>query len=196
MPRGKAIVLSEEQIKDMEKLYMDGLRMDEIGEIYSLCTSSIHNIFIRNGINTRPAHTRIGFKHTKEFCDNISRIHKGKIVSDKTRRKISESKRCHYNGLNGYGHVKKHSQGYLQCYVPEHPNARSDGYVMLHTVLMEIHLGRYLNSDEVVHHINGVKDDNSLDNLMLMSRHNHRSYHITVRNKKGGDIYELNHHNR
>jgi hypothetical protein len=36
-----------------------------------------------------------------------------------------------------------------------------------HRVIMEEHIGRSLFSDETIHHINGVRDDNRLDNLEL-----------------------------
>ena len=38
-------------------------------------------------------------------------------------------------------------------------------------------IGRYLKDDEVVHHVNEVKDDNRLANLQLMDRWEHKSLH-------------------
>ena len=46
-----------------------------------------------------------------------------------------------------------------------------------HTLVMERALGRYLLDTEVVHHINRVRDDNRLDNLQLMDRHEHSVMH-------------------
>ena len=42
-----------------------------------------------------------------------------------------------------------------------------------HRALMEQHLGRKLNRDEVVHHINGNKRDNSIENLQVMPLSDH-----------------------
>lgn len=43
--------------------------------------------------------------------------------------------------------------------------------------IMEVHLGRELRSDEIVHHINGDPGDDRLENLQLMSRAEHLEVH-------------------
>jgi hypothetical protein len=62
----------------------------------------------------------------------------------------------------------KKENPYRAVYYPDHPNARSsDGYVAEHTKVMTEHLGRGLYLGENVHHKNGVRHDNRLDNLEL-----------------------------
>lgn len=68
----------------------------------------------------------------------------------------------------------KDKMGYIQIWKPEHPNARMKGYVHEHRLVMSEYLKRPLNSWEFVHHRNGVKDDNRIENLELMTTHNHR----------------------
>ena len=57
--------------------------------------------------------------------------------------------------------------GYVFVFKPEHPAANSVGYVKRSRVVMEEAIGRYLKPEEVMHHINGIRDDDRLENLML-----------------------------
>lgn len=59
--------------------------------------------------------------------------------------------------------------GYVLVYAPDHPNAKQGRYMYEHRLVMEQHLGRYLTSEEVVHHINGDTSDNRIENLQLFA---------------------------
>lgn len=46
-----------------------------------------------------------------------------------------------------------------------------------HRHIMEEYLGRKLNEDEVVHHINQDKKDNRIENLQVMDKKEHARFH-------------------
>jgi len=57
--------------------------------------------------------------------------------------------------------------GYVQKWLPDDPNRSSSGYVYEHRYVMSNHIGRPLRKGENVHHINGVRHDNRIENLEL-----------------------------
>lgn len=72
---------------------------------------------------------------------------------------------------NFKGRIKT-TAGYIMIYMPNHPNSvggRGGIYISEHRLVMEKHLGRYLTRKEVVHHINGIRNDNRIENLILFS---------------------------
>lgn len=57
--------------------------------------------------------------------------------------------------------------GYVTVKAPNHSEARSNGWAREHRKVMSDHLGRPLTRTENVHHKNGIRDDNRIENLEL-----------------------------
>jgi hypothetical protein len=77
------------------------------------------------------------------------------------------------------GRVQK-GDGYIGIWIPEHERADHQGYVYEHTLVIEKHLGRLPGEGEVIHHINGDKQDNRLDNLHLCNTKEHKAAHWSL----------------
>ncbi len=117
-------------------------------------------------------------KHTQETRKKLSEARKkyyaeggkhprqGVKLSEEIKAKIRKSN-SGANNANWKGGRRPTSNGYVWVYAPDHPNKTSQNRVLEHRLVMEKHLGRYLLSHEVVHHINCVRNDNRISNLML-----------------------------
>lgn len=77
---------------------------------------------------------------------------------------------CWRGGKTSWNYKEKiYRNGYAFIWSPNHPRAHHNR-VREHIIVMEKFLGRYLLEHEQVHHINGIRDDNRIENLELWTR--------------------------
>lgn len=71
--------------------------------------------------------------------------------------------------------------GYRLIFIPEYKNTyikdNWNGWIFEHRYIMEIHLGRKLKRQEIIHHIDGNKLNNNISNLKLTTQNNHMKIH-------------------
>jgi hypothetical protein len=135
------------------------------------------------------------------------------IYQSKTResRGLYCSRDCYYESKIGkrtstdtefkIGHIPANfkegnlinSQGYILELCKDHPKANRHGYVQQHRLIVERHIGRYLKNEELIHHIDGNKQNNDISNLYLFeSNSSHAKYHLAERT---GVIEKITHSN-
>jgi hypothetical protein len=73
--------------------------------------------------------------------------------------------------------IKITREGYRLLLVHDFPGASKSGYIMEHRLIMTLCLQRPLYDNEMVHHINGDKTDNSIKNLELTNWGEHTAKH-------------------
>lgn len=87
------------------------------------------------------------------------------------------AKHGQFNGMWIGGQVR-HADGRVLLRAKEHPFPNHpNGYVFRYRLVMEKHLGRILDPSELVHHKNGVIDDDRLENLEVTTRPKHINHH-------------------
>jgi len=142
----------------------------ETGRRLGIATKSVTERLDRRGIPRRTY---------RELEHRICPMCGSAFQAVKSRKQMTCSKKCagaarwknrprrDPSPVNGHARNRTNT-GYILVWAPGHPyRHRRVGRVLEHRLVMEQHLGRYLEPHETVHHINGIRDDNRLENLEL-----------------------------
>lgn len=119
--------------------------------------------------------------YSSVFCQtHFKRLRKhGSLVGREFISNIGEHNPNWKGGQIGDGH------GRVLIYSPNHPNpSRGECHVYRYRLVMERYLGRYLRTNEIVHHKNGIVDDDRIENLEVMSQSDHIKTHWQEMNSK------------
>ncbi|MFA7706237.1 MAG: NUMOD3 domain-containing DNA-binding protein [Candidatus Omnitrophota bacterium] len=119
----------------------------------------------------------------------ISQSEKGKTITEEHRRKLSKSLKGRAPWIKGKHHTnsskskiskalsgannprwkggRRIRNGYVEILAKQHPHCGCEGYVSEHRLVIEKYLRRYLTRIECVHHLNNIKSDNKISNLVV-----------------------------
>lgn len=118
---------------------------------------------------------------------------KGRIHSLETKQKISKS-----NIISKGGKASRiQGNGYNGKLLPvgvNHPrikNYKGGRYIMEHILIVEDNLGRHITDNAIIHHIDGNKQNNNIENLFLIEDENSKTIHMEIHNQLEKLSFEL-----
>jgi hypothetical protein len=92
-----------------------------------------------------------------------------------TRPQVKRSQRGALNAYWKGGRVRMGEYRFLTA--PDHPNARNGRYIAEHVFVATAAAGRPLRKGEIVHHLDGDKEHNSPQNLLITGHVEHGALH-------------------
>jgi len=117
----------------------------------------------------------------KEYCVETRNRLKGVMIEN--GKKYGFQKGDKHPKWNGG--IKKNAEGYILVLISSdspYYEMSDNGYVRRGRLIIAKSLGRCLNPEEIVHHCNGIIDDDHIENLRLLKSHKeHATLHHKLR---------------
>jgi transcription elongation factor Elf1 len=156
-------------------------------QIAVLKCDNCESIFDREIHEISPKRRNNDYKH---FCNGCDAKSLGGKIAGQIR---NEKYECEI------GKIIKPKGGYLEVYVRKSHQFRPDqDWVRQHIIVVENHIGRRLTQNEVVHHIDGDKMNNNIENLDICTVTEHNNCHAKAEQivfqlyKEGKVLYDKN----
>jgi len=183
--------LSPENEAEMVRLYADGVPLSELRRLFGVHVTSVPRVARRHGVQVRPQR-----RPHRVFAD-AEVVEMGRLWNDEGLSQTGIAKRfgttqsivssvlrsvgitpvarhavrCGEDHPSWKGGRSADGNGYILIHLSGDDQMASmrsrSGYVREHRLVMARYLGRPLRRSESVHHINGIRTDNRLENLQL-----------------------------
>ena len=164
--------------EELQAVYYELRSMNKVASHYGVSKKLILNHIKKFGIEPIDHRKHVDVNELRRLVSEGKRvfeIEKCLGISNATLCKIAKQEGIKTDFFHK-GYTQKDS-GYILIRKPDHPRADKKGYVPEHVLVMEGVIGRYLQDNEIVHHKNRNKSDNSPENLVLLDRYVHKSFH-------------------
>jgi hypothetical protein len=157
----------------MNKYIRFGNKNPFFGKHHSIETKQILSEAKKEYYQTHQAYWS-GKKRSKETLDKISKKLKGRISPRKgihlplVQKIMLSEQRLREKGSRWQGGIRR-DRGYIGIISSSHSFGIKSSYKYKHRLIIEECIGRELVRTELVHHINGIRNDNRKDNLMAFN---------------------------
>jgi len=151
---------------------------------FNITKLQLEKLYLKTSLSAQQSADKIGMSRTQfgRYLDKfkiprktLSQVMTGRELSPEHRKKVIKtlsSSRKQTGDKNPYwkGGITTTGEGYVAIRV-------KNRYIKEHRYVMGQKLGRSLTENEIVHHINGDKKDNRIENLVMTTQQKHSHSH-------------------